>query len=560
MATAAPAVAIARWSRAGAGPGSLACTCCWSLVIRRALYTRGPQAHGVRLSAVDPHEARTCTSTPSSSRRWPPGARAGAARQRARRAARRPTPRTARQLRARRQPDVGRLRGGARWPGGRPRPRARLRDGCHLGGAVARAARRHRRRPRHRPTTAPCDLLDRLRAGRRHGRCGSTRPTPRASSRTWTGPTSLARVADEPAHGRHRPRDRARRGTRARASTSVVDNTLPTPLAVASAGPRRRRRRALGHEVPLGPQRRRARGHDRGRRHRRAGRASVSASAATAPCTARSPGRWRSTSRLRGLRTLALRFERACANAAELAARLHGHPAVARVRYPAAGAMLAIDVAGDADAAERVCAATRVWLHSTSLGGVESQLERRRRHPRESASRARATSSASPSASSTSTTSGPTSTRPSRPSDPASGSRRTQAPTDDRSSRWGPVHRLTPDDVGRPRRVSPAAGHGLAARGEPTADGLVLLGLEVSRHESRADLPGRSGRHGRRPRPARQIGMSTPCCWARVRIDSHDLTPSVVCFISAAACSTVRPRPSAPRRSGCATAGTCTWR
>jgi cystathionine gamma-synthase len=27
-----------------------------------------------------------------------------------------------------------------------------------------------------------------------------------------------------------------------------------------------------------------------------------------------------------------------------------------------------------------------VWLHSTSLGGVESQLERRRRHPSESAS------------------------------------------------------------------------------------------------------------------------------------------------------------------------------
>jgi cystathionine gamma-synthase len=88
---------------------------------------------------------------------------------------------------------------------------------------------------------------------------------------------------------------------------------------------------------------------------------------------------------LRGLRTLALRFERACASAAELAARLEGHEAVARVRYPGSGAMLAIDVAGDAAAAERVCAATRVWFHSTSLGGVESQLERRRRHPSEDA-------------------------------------------------------------------------------------------------------------------------------------------------------------------------------
>lgn len=86
---------------------------------------------------------------------------------------------------------------------------------------------------------------------------------------------------------------------------------------------------------------------------------------------------------LRGLRTLALRFERACASAAELAARLEGHAAVARVRYPGSGAMLSIDVVGDAAAAERVCAATRVWFHSTSLGGVESQLERRRRHPSE---------------------------------------------------------------------------------------------------------------------------------------------------------------------------------
>ena len=46
--------------------------------------------------------------------------------------------------------------------------------------------------------------------------------------------------------------------------------------------------------------------------------------------------------------------------------------------------MVSIDVAGDADAAERVCASTRLWLHATSLGGVESQLERRRRHPSES--------------------------------------------------------------------------------------------------------------------------------------------------------------------------------
>lgn len=83
---------------------------------------------------------------------------------------------------------------------------------------------------------------------------------------------------------------------------------------------------------------------------------------------------------LRGMRTLALRLERASANAAVLASRLGDHPAVARVRYPGFGAMVSIEVLGGADAAERVCAAVTVWSHSTSLGGVESQVERRRRH------------------------------------------------------------------------------------------------------------------------------------------------------------------------------------
>ena len=86
---------------------------------------------------------------------------------------------------------------------------------------------------------------------------------------------------------------------------------------------------------------------------------------------------------LRGLRTLHLRVERAQANALELAARLASHPAVERVRHPGWGGIVSIEVAGGADAAERVTAATRVWVHSTSLGGVESQLERRRRIPSE---------------------------------------------------------------------------------------------------------------------------------------------------------------------------------
>ncbi len=86
---------------------------------------------------------------------------------------------------------------------------------------------------------------------------------------------------------------------------------------------------------------------------------------------------------LRGLRTLHVRLERATANARELAARLDGHPGVQTTRYPGFGAIIAIEVPGGAEAAERVAAATTLWTHATSLGGVESQIERRRRHPAE---------------------------------------------------------------------------------------------------------------------------------------------------------------------------------
>ena len=86
---------------------------------------------------------------------------------------------------------------------------------------------------------------------------------------------------------------------------------------------------------------------------------------------------------LRGLRTLHVRFERACDNAAQLATRLAEHPVVERVRYPGFGAMIAIEVRGDAAAAEKVEQQVEVWLPATSLGGVESMVERRRRHASE---------------------------------------------------------------------------------------------------------------------------------------------------------------------------------
>ncbi|MCW3039286.1 MAG: Cys/Met metabolism pyridoxal-phosphate-dependent protein [Solirubrobacterales bacterium] len=83
---------------------------------------------------------------------------------------------------------------------------------------------------------------------------------------------------------------------------------------------------------------------------------------------------------LRGARTLPLRLERASANAAVLAARLSGHAAVARVRYPGFGGILSFDLA-DAAAADAACRAVRIVRHATSLGGVESTMERRNAHP-----------------------------------------------------------------------------------------------------------------------------------------------------------------------------------
>lgn len=88
---------------------------------------------------------------------------------------------------------------------------------------------------------------------------------------------------------------------------------------------------------------------------------------------------------LRGIRTLALRVERGQANARTITAQLAGHPMVDRVRYPGWGTVAAIEVRGGADAADAVCGRVRVWTYATSLGGVESLLERRRRWPLESA-------------------------------------------------------------------------------------------------------------------------------------------------------------------------------
>jgi len=83
---------------------------------------------------------------------------------------------------------------------------------------------------------------------------------------------------------------------------------------------------------------------------------------------------------LRGSRTLALRLRHAQGSAQQLAARLAEHPAVSRVRYPGFGTIVSFELV-DAAAADRACRATRIIRHATSLGGVETCMERRGVHP-----------------------------------------------------------------------------------------------------------------------------------------------------------------------------------
>jgi cystathionine gamma-synthase len=93
------------------------------------------------------------------------------------------------------------------------------------------------------------------------------------------------------------------------------------------------------------------------------------------------PGPFEAWLALRGMRTLALRIERSSSNARELAVRLRDLGL--EVRDPGFGAMLAV-IMPTAESAEWVERRVRLWTHATSLGGVESTLERRRRWVSES--------------------------------------------------------------------------------------------------------------------------------------------------------------------------------
>ena len=105
------------------------------------------------------------------------------------------------------------------------------------------------------------------------------------------------------------------------------------------------------------------------------------------------PGTLETFLAVRGARTLALRLERAQHNAMTLAERLARHPNVTLTRYPGLashptheaarrqlkgfGTIISFDVRGDAAAADAVCAGLQLIQHATSLGAVESTIERR---------------------------------------------------------------------------------------------------------------------------------------------------------------------------------------
>jgi cystathionine gamma-synthase len=105
------------------------------------------------------------------------------------------------------------------------------------------------------------------------------------------------------------------------------------------------------------------------------------------------PGTLEAFLAVRGARTLALRLERAQQTAMILAERLEAHPGALKARYPGLpshpthdaarrqlagfGTIISFDVRGDAEAAERVCQSLQLIQHATSLGAVESTIERR---------------------------------------------------------------------------------------------------------------------------------------------------------------------------------------
>lgn len=180
-------------------------------------------------------------------------------------------------------------------------------------------------------------------------------------------------------------------GARERGALTVVDATFATPL--------RQRPLELGADVVLQSATKFIGGHSdlllgaaicRDEAHA----ASV---AAFRHDHGSNPGALEAFLALRGLRTLAVRIDRAESSAAELARRLADHPSVSAVHYPGlpsdsqheravrvlplgSGSMLSFEVAGSVEQTEAFLGRLRLFAHATSLGGVESLIERRARY------------------------------------------------------------------------------------------------------------------------------------------------------------------------------------
>ena len=109
--------------------------------------------------------------------------------------------------------------------------------------------------------------------------------------------------------------------------------------------------------------------------------------------TGATPGTLEAFLAVRGARTLALRLQRAQQTAITLSERLEKHRLVTRVRYPGLpshpthatakrvlqgfGTIISFDLLGGGEFADDVCRNLRLIRHATSLGAVESTIERR---------------------------------------------------------------------------------------------------------------------------------------------------------------------------------------
>jgi cystathionine gamma-synthase len=103
------------------------------------------------------------------------------------------------------------------------------------------------------------------------------------------------------------------------------------------------------------------------------------------------PGPFDAYLTMRGLKTLVLRMQRHCDNAAVIAEFLDGHPAIGTVLYPGLpshpnhevaarqmsgfGGMVSVRLRGGVQAAREFCSRTEVFILAESLGGVESLIE-----------------------------------------------------------------------------------------------------------------------------------------------------------------------------------------